>query len=120
MYTIMHISDLHRSEAAYISNDELLSCLSADYQRFQEESPSISIPNAIVVTGDLVQGLPLGSSDYPAKLARQYDVALELMIGFAENFLDGDRSRLIIGLGNHDVDWNMAFQSMRRVEHDKR
>ena len=118
MYTIMHISDLHRSEAAYISNDELLSCLSADYQRFQEESPSISIPNAIVVTGDLIQGLPLGSSDYPAELARQYDVALELMIGFAENFLDGDRSKLIIGLGNHDVDWNMAFQSMRRVEHD--
>ncbi len=120
MYTIMHLSDLHRSEAAYISNDELFSCLVADYQRFQEESPSISIPNAIVVTGDLIQGLPLGSSDYPAKLASQYDVALELMIGFAENFLDGDRSRLIIVPGNHDVDWNMAFQSMRTVKHDGR
>ena len=117
MYTIMHISDLHRSEAAYISNEELLSCLFADCQRFHEESPSISIPNAIIVTGDLIQGLPLGSADYPAKLARQYDVALELMIGLAENFLDGDRSRLIIVPGNHDVDWNMAFQSMRRAEH---
>lgn len=118
MYTIMHISDLHRSEAAYISNGELLSCLLADYQRFQEESPAISFPNAIIVTGDLIQGLPLGSSDYPAKLASQYDVALELMIGLVENFLDGDRSRLIIAPGNHDVDWNMAFQSMRRVEHN--
>ena len=40
------------------------------------------------------------------------------MIRLAEKFLDGDRSRVIIVPGNHDVDWNLAFQAMRRVEVD--
>lgn len=118
MYTLMHITDLHRSEVAYISNDELLSCLSADFERFKRESPSISIPDAIVVTGDLIQGLPLGSSGYPTELARQYAVASQLMICLSDYFLEGDRSKVVIVPGNHDVDWNMAFQAMRRVEHD--
>lgn len=103
MYTIMHIADLHRSGVAHISNDELLSCLSADFQRFHQESPSISHLDAIVVTGDLVQGLPLGSIDYPVELARQYAVALQLMIRLVENFLDGNRSRVIIVPVNRDV-----------------
>jgi len=115
MYTIMQLSDLHRSEADPISNSELLSSLTADSDRFSKEEPRISMPNAIVVTGDLVQGLPLGSPDYPEGLKKQYDEALELLKKLADHFVGGDRSKVIIVPGNHDVDWNMARSAMKIV-----
>lgn len=112
MYTLMHISDLHRSEDSPISNDELMSCLIADCQRLAAERPPISLPDAIIVSGDLVQGLPLGSNDYPTALEKQYYQAFDLLTGLADTFVGGDRSKVIIVPGNHDVDWNMARRAM--------
>jgi len=119
MYTIMHVSDLHRSEGDRISNDELLSCLLADCGRFGTENPPISWPNAIVICGDLIQGLPLGSSDYPKALERQYDEAYDLLTRLADSFVGGDHSKIVIIPGNHDVDWNMAKAAMVNVEPNK-
>ena len=62
MFTLLHISDLHRAVAEPFSNDEIMSSLLADMeQRYPTESPPIAKPDAIVVSGDLVQGLPLGN-----------------------------------------------------------
>ena len=33
-----------------------------------------------------------------------------------ERFLEGDRSRLIMVPGNHDVDWNTAFSALEPVQ----
>ena len=112
MYTLMHISDLHRSKANPISNDELQSSLMADCQRFSTEEPPVPLPNAIVVSGDLVAGLALGSANYPADLKEQYSEALELLARFADTFVGGDHSKIIIIPGNHDVDWNMSKSAM--------
>src|SRR5262245_58974096 len=92
MYTLMHISDLHRSSANPISNDELISGLVSDQERFAYEMPEITKPQAIIVSGDLVQGLPLGAPTYPDDLKAQYDEAFDLLIRLADAFTDGDRS----------------------------
>ena len=111
MYTILHISDLHRTGGEPISNLELLSSLVADFERSAREEPGVTRPDAIVVSGDLVEGLPLESSTYPQGLRAQYQEATELLVSLSNEFLDGDRSRVIIVPGNHDVDWNGAWKA---------
>lgn len=121
MYTLMHISDLHRSGSNPTSNVDLLSSLLVDRQRFSTETPPICSPDAIIVSGDLVLGLPLGAAQYPEALRRQYDEAYDFLARLADSFVDGDRSRIVIVPGNHDVDWNMARRAMQCVdtsEHD--
>jgi len=117
-FTLLHISDLHRAESDPIGNDELLSTLIADRDRAAREDPAVPAPDAIVVTGDLVQGVRLGEPGYEAELDSQYDVARELLERLAEEFLGGDRSRLVILPGNHDVDWNGARAAMEQVPED--
>lgn len=112
MYTILHVSDLHRTGAGPISNAELLSGLIADSERAKRETPSIAPPDAIVVSGDLIEGLPIGSEEYPEDLKKQYKEAEELLVALTNEFLDGDRSRVIIVPGNHDVDWNCARSAL--------
>jgi 3',5'-cyclic AMP phosphodiesterase CpdA len=111
-FSILHISDLHRSPADPISNAELISALVGDRERYVNESPRIPAPEAIVVSGDLIQGLPLGTTDYETKLDDQYAVADEFLDELVKRFLDGDRSRVVIIPGNHDVDWNTALEAM--------
>jgi len=117
-YTLMHISDLHRAQTDPIGNAELLSTLVADRSRAAREDPPIGAPDAIVVTGDLVQGAPLGHADYQSELDLQYAVASEFLVHLADRFLDGDRARLVIVPGNHDVDWNGSRAAMETVREE--
>lgn len=97
-----------------ISNEELLSSLITDFQRGEREAPSLRRPDAIVVSGDLVEGLSLGAKGYPEALEEQYEIAEQLLISLVDEFLEGNRSRVVIVPGNHDVDWNgvrKAFQT---------
>jgi hypothetical protein len=116
-FSILHISDLHRSPRDPISNDELVSALVSDRDRYIHEDPRISVPEAIVVSGDIIQGVPLGTSDHETKLADQYATAGEFLDELVRRFLDGDRSRMIIVPGNHDIDWNIAFSALEPVDH---
>ena len=117
MYTILHISDLHRMEGTSVSNEELLSSLITDFQRSARESPALTRPDAIVVSGDLVEGLRLRSTEYPGSLGEQYQIAENLLISLVNEFLQGDRSRVVIVPGNHDVDWNWVRQAFQIEEH---
>jgi Calcineurin-like phosphoesterase len=114
-YTLLHISDLHRSSVDPIGNAELLAALIADRDRTNAANPPIGAADAIVVTGDLVQGVGLGLADYGAELDRQYEVAIDFLIRLTDEFLAADRSRMVIVPGNHDVDWNAAKASMEVV-----
>ena len=116
MFTLLHISDIHRSNTDPVSNDELISSILRDFDRASRESPSISYPDAIVVSGDLVKGAPLGIRDHEAILSRQYEEAFNLIHRLAEEFTNGDHSRIVIVPGNHDVDWNVAISSMTVVD----
>ena len=57
MPVLMHISDLHRSTEEPVSNAELVAALERDLHRQSDEHPSISRPDALIVSGDLVKGL---------------------------------------------------------------
>ena len=117
-YTILHISDLHRSPKDPISNEVLVSSLVSDFARSHQETPPINKPDAIVVSGDLIQGAPLFAPDHAASMSEQYEVALELLIELTDRFLHGDRTRLIVVPGNHDVDWNVAHAAMVPIADD--
>jgi Calcineurin-like phosphoesterase len=116
VFTILHISDLHQSSSDPISNDELISALVGDCDRYADENPRISNPNAIIVSGDIIQGVPLGAKNFKVELENQYANAEKFLGELVNRFLSGDRSRIIIIPGNHDVDWNTAFKSMKKVE----
>lgn len=115
-FTFLHISDLHRSELDPISNEELISALVCDRDRYVVENPNICVPEAIIVSGDIIQGVPLGTPNFKAELVKQYAVAERFLDELAKRFVSGDRSRVIIVPGNHDVDWNTAFSAMQVVD----
>ena len=81
-----------------------------------KEEPAISAPQVIVVSGDLIEGVGLGTEDFSSRIEEQYAVAEELLGELATRFLDGDRSRLVMVPGNHDVDWNTAFSALVPVD----
>ena len=116
MYSILHISDLHRSPRDNITNAELVSALVSDRQRYLSERPSIQKPDAIVISGDIVQGVVLGTPNAEAALAAQYGTAHGFIEELTERFVGGDRSRVVIVPGNHDIDWAMSKEAMQRVE----
>ena len=117
MYNILHISDLHRMGGSSLTNEELLSGLVADFQRSAMETPALTRPDAIVVSGDLVEGLRLGSTVYPDSLQEQYQEAEGMLASLVDEFLGGDRSRVVIVPGNHDVDWNGVSNAFETEEH---
>ncbi len=114
LFTILHISDLHRTPDDPVSNAQLVSSLVSDRERYTIETPRISPPDAIVVSGDVIRGVPLGGA--AGDLERQYDDALEFLGELTNRLLDGDRSRVVVVPGNHDVDWNAARSAMDVIE----
>lgn len=98
-----------------MDNDALIAALLADRERYTSETPAVPQPDAIVVSGDLVQGAPLGQGNWQETLKEQYRVAGGFLDGLARRLLDGDRSRIVILPGNHDVCWNTSLASMERV-----
>jgi hypothetical protein len=115
VFCILHITDLHRSPRDPLSNEELISALVSDRDGFLSEDPPIALPQAIVVSGDIIQGVGLGVSDAASALTAQYDTAHAFLAELTDRFLDGDRSKVVIVPGNHDIDWNAARAAMTMV-----
>src|SRR5579863_1857325 len=102
--SILHISDLHRDPDNPIRNDVLLTSLESDRRHYTtEESPRIRSPDLIVATGDIIQGMPAEATDAEDKLRKQYDEALDFLGAMTDRFVGGDRRRVIVVPGNHDV-----------------
>lgn len=118
MYSILHISDLHRAKSDPLSNSEILSALVSDRECYEHENPPIKPPDAIVVSGDVIQGVALNHANFEQEIAAQYDVAHDFLVSLVDCFLNGDRTKIIIVPGNHDIDWNIAYSSMESVTDD--
>lgn len=115
MYTLLHISDLHRSQHDPIENAPLLGALLADRDRYLIETPGVHAPDAAIVSGDIIQGVTLDAPNFSAELDKQYGVAHEFLVSLADRFFAGDRSRVIVLPGNHDVCWNTARGAMTEL-----
>lgn len=108
--TILHISDLHRTPDSYISNEILLDSLEKEKEQYEKEG--IPLPNLIIVSGDLIMGVRGDSDSELDDLQKQYDEAFEFLTELANIFLNGDKERIIIVPGNHDVSWYHSKKSM--------
>src|SRR5258707_2858257 len=97
MLSILHISDLHRDPQNPIGNQALLDSLENDRRRYtMEETPSVRSADVIIVSGDIIHGVPAGVVD-PEKLLRdQYAQALDFLNRLTERLLDGDKRRVVV------------------------
>ena len=87
-----------------ISNGILLDSLERDRDQYTaREDPLISEPNFIVVSGDIVQGVKHSDPSAESNLQKQYQEALDFLNSLTLRFARGDKDRVIIVPGNHDV-----------------
>ena len=110
MPSILHISDLHRTPGHLLTNDEIFAAVASDAVRWQTEG--IPSPDIVVVSGDVIQGVPIGTSEADAEIAIQYAEASDFIRRLAAEFVDSDRSRVVIIPGNHDVHWDRSRNAM--------
>jgi 3',5'-cyclic AMP phosphodiesterase CpdA len=115
-FSVLHISDLHRDPSDEIANEWLLDSLERDFEQFNEQTPKIMRPTLCVVSGDLVYGIRPDSKNADEELKRQYTQAEGFLVGLADRFFDGDRERVVILPGNHDVCFNDVISSVQRIE----
>lgn len=115
--SVLHISDLHRDSENPIGNKPLLDSLENDRRRYAtEETPKVRPPDIIIVSGDIVYGVKPGVPDADQRLKAQYSEALGFLNELTSRFLDGDKGRVVIVPGNHDVSASHFIQSLRRIE----
>ena len=119
MFSILHLSDVHRSEAEPISNKTLIASLLADRDRFPLETPAIREPDAMIVSGDIVAGAHLGRPDYSKELKEQYAIAQDFLARLTDRLFAGDRACVVLVPGNHDCCWNTAYSGMTPVAEDE-
>ncbi|MCI0668062.1 MAG: metallophosphoesterase, partial [Methylococcaceae bacterium] len=114
---ILHLSDLHREPNNPIRNDVLLDSLENDRRHYSaEEAPAVRHPDLIIVSGDIIQGISPAEPDPETKLCQQYHEALDFLAQLTDRFVGGDRDRVIIVPGNHDVSAYHFQKSLRRVD----
>lgn len=99
--TVLHISDLHRDSGSAITTTTLLESLRLDRERYMADR--VPAPDLAVVSGDIVLGVATDSSDADARLQQQYKEASEFLVALTDLFFYGDRERVVLIPGNHDV-----------------
>ena len=115
--SILHISDLHRARNNPIRNDVLLDSLENDCRHFSaEEDPIVRAPDLIVVSGDIIHGINSDTPEPELRLRDQYDEASVFLTTLADRFVGGDRNRVVIVPGNHDVSTYHLEKSLERVD----
>ena len=114
--SIMHISDSHRGKDTLITNSSLLTSLINDKERYTTfEEPLIRAPDIIIVCGDIIRGSE-HESNSKQKIQYQYDEAIGFLTDLANEFIDGNKHRVVLVPGNHDVDWKYSRESMVKID----
>ena len=107
-YSILHISDLHKGENNDF--DHLFASLCNDADSYDRNIPR---PEIIVVCGDLAEGA--NGDNAEEKIVRQYDEVETFLNKLVQHFLNGDKSRIIIVPGNHDLYRGATINSMEAI-----
>src|SRR5260370_28637088 len=114
-FAILHSSDLHRDPRDKLANGPLLESLLRDIHRYADQTPSILRPSLCVVSGDLIYGVSPTRRDFELELDRQYGQGVDFLIALADALFDGDRDRVVLSPGNHDVAYTTVRASCTRV-----
>ncbi len=114
-FSIMHVSDLHRDLTDELNNMCLLESIARDIERYGNEGCEILKPSLCIVSGDLVYGTAPDATDPSTELQRQYNQAEDFLVGLSDRFFDGDRDRLVIMPGNHDISFHDVVASTQQI-----
>ena len=98
-YTILHISDLHKSKDD--SYADLFESLRKDSESYVQQG--IKLPEIIVISGDIVEGAKDDDPKPDKTIKEQYKEAEEFLTSMCDFFLGGEKRRLIMVPGNHDL-----------------
>lgn len=112
-YSILHISDLHKGENNDF--DHLFASLCNDADSYDREIPR---PDIIVVSGDLAEGAE--GEDAENVIQRQYVEVEAFLDKLVNHFLGGDKTRIIIVPGNHDLFRGATHESMDMIPDEVR
>lgn len=105
--SILHISDIHKPNGMTLNR--LYDSLVRDKERWEEEG--IERLDYIVLSGDVVQG-----GKTLEAIVDQYKEAESFLEKLCNVFLLGERKRMIIVPGNHDVCWPQSRKCMREID----
>ncbi len=115
--SILHISDLHRDPENPLRNKPLFDSLERDWLRYTiEETPKVRSPDLIVVSGDIIQGARSDAPDAEKRLREQYAEALDFLNRLTGCLLNGDKQRVVVVPGNHDISAYHFFKSLQRMD----
>ena len=112
-YSILHISDLHKGENNNFN--QLYASLCNDADSYDQDIPK---PEIIVVCGDLAEGANGDGAE--EKIKKQYEEVETFLNKLVIHFLNGDKSRIIIVPGNHDLYRGATIRSMTAIPEDLR
>jgi hypothetical protein len=110
-YSILHLSDLHRDLDDEVPNVWLLDSLVRDLKAVSQSEFAPPQPSLCLVSGDLVYGVSATAGDVDIEIERQTSQALEFLVGLADRLFDGDREKVVILPGNHDVTYKRVLES---------
>ena len=113
--SILHLSDLHRDILEEPDSDSLLYSLERDFATFPTSSPPIFRPNVCVVSGDLISGSKKKGNDAYSDIKSQYEQTQKFLIEIANLFFHGDRKRIVIIPGNHDVCLEQVNECIEKI-----
>lgn len=114
-YSILHLSDLHRDLADEVPNVWLIDSLERDLEAISNEEAAPPRPSLCVVSGDLVYGVSPSAADGDKEIGRQTAQAMEFLVGLADRLFEGDREKVVILPGNHDVTYKRVLDSIVQV-----
>ena len=115
--SIMHISDLHRDPKNPISNEALFNSLIQDVENSAAEDPPIPPPQIIIVSGDIIQGTGKDAKKPDEVLLEQYEQAEQFLGALADRLLNGNRQRIVIVPGNHDINFSKMFSALKEIDY---
>lgn len=115
--TIMQFSDMHIS-SVFPSGKTFVTSILTDIARQKKELPPISEANILAICGDVVQGVDkdLSLGEASRQLRTQYRRALDVLDQLCEKLFEGDKDRVAIIPGNHDVSWSHSRKSMEKIQ----
>lgn len=118
LVTIMQFSDLHKRASELDSNKALISSIVSDITRYDKEENPISKPDILIVCGDIIRGSGT-SMDFELsiqEIEKQYNEANDFLSQLCKELFNGDKKRIVIVPGNHDVSWPHSQKSMEKLE----
>lgn len=117
--SILHISDIHRNQDGKVDNQALITSLIQDTDSYTQNE-GISKPDLIIVSGDIIFGSVNADFDSAIKeIEDQYIEAENFLNELVVEFLNGDKNRIIIIPGNHDVSFPHVRLSIKELDISK-